>query len=171
MPGYDKVGGDASSTESATHQTGIRIMEAMAEFFEAENTRHQSDHQTTEVHYEHLLKIKRQYLIIRWVISFLAITIPPVLLFYVVRGALLNNFEKLHAVAQALLISGSITTFVVLYGVVLHHVYKGHTPRDAFGGTPDKQGATSDDNNTGDESFPKKQMESMMKAIAKGQQE
>ena len=172
MPDYSKVGGDTPSMESATHQTGMRLIEAMADFFEAENARHQSDHQTVEVHYEHLLKIKKQYLVVRWVVSLLAIIIPPMLLFYVIRGALSGSFVELHAVAQALLISGAIATFVMLYGVVLHHVYKGHTPRDAFGGTPVKQQDTpADDKHAeSDESLSRKQIESIMKAFLKEQQ-
>ena len=169
MPDFGKVGGDTPGMKSTTHQTGMRFTEAMAEFFEAENAQHQSSHQIIQANHEHSLKIKKQYLFVRWVISLLAIIIPPVLLFCVINGVLSGAFVGLHPVAQALLISGAIATFVMLYGVVLHHVYKGHFPRDALGGTPEQDASADDKNAESDELLLRKQIESIIKAFLKEQ--
>ena len=123
MPDYREVGDDvADNSQTPKHER--RAADVIVELLETANARQQAAYKDDVADCVHIEKVREQYHRIRLCVSVLAIAIPPLLLMIVMTGVMLGWVEKLQPVAQAMLISGPFVSFIALYGVILHNVYK-----------------------------------------------
>ena len=108
----------AEKTATPSEGEARRLVDAYKD-----DKRTQTDNQHRAAVQEHNLKVAKQFYLFRFFVGFIASTFPWLTLFYVLWRMSCGAFEHIHPAGQAILVSGSFLTVVILYGFLLRGIF------------------------------------------------
>ena len=123
---HHKVGGDAPvGAASVPHSGGnIALGDVVAGFIQSENESNAVRQKREDEIHAHNQAVGRQYYWLRWIVGFVAVITPLVIMYVVMHELMRGAFDSLYPAAQALLVSGAFVSFVVLYGFLLQGMFR-----------------------------------------------